>query len=137
MSFEVTINGNTHQIYIDVAEHNVHLCNEKFFTKRWKIIGEDHEFEVEADKFFGWLLPHIGRPYGYMTLVGHALKKLKLFKQNPFADGTKTVVCNEFALMFLNDLLKAKIDTENLDLVASEKAIEEIKQLIKKAKNIV
>lgn len=125
MSF-VSIHGN--RIYIDVAEHNFHLSHKNHFDNRWRVVGFDHVFEVDRDKFEMWLEPKLGRIYGYWTLLGHAFKKVFHLKKNPFGDGQKSFICNEIALQFLNDFFNAGIDTENLDLVQSEKIIDEIKK---------
>lgn len=124
MSF-VTDNGN--RIFIDTAEHNVHLTHEKYFNKRWNIVGEDHVFEVDEKEFWIWFEPFIGRPYGYLNLIGHAFKKILQLKKNPLGDGAKSVVCNEIALLFVNRFFGTNFDTENYDLMETEKALLKLK----------
>ena len=73
-----------------------------------------------------WFM-HEGKSYGFIQIVGLALKLLNIVKNNPFGQGAKRLICNELVILFLNEFgYTCIIDTDSLDLNDTEEILNKV-----------
>lgn len=109
---------------LHAAGSSVHLTEYSQFIDDKNIVIEEFDIALPdiatLKKIIKFSLSQNGKPYGALQLIGMAwarfLKGLagKSF-QNPFHDGTKTMVCSEFVAYILN-ILGFEIDMKHAEI---------------------
>lgn len=90
---EVIFHANNFRVNIEAPEIFYKHYEVKSIAVR-KIMVED---------MMTYLFSHVGKSYGYLTLIGIALSRIFKIK-NPWRDKSKSFICSELAMHFLQKI---------------------------------
>ena len=115
-------------VYYDSTGSGVRKRTATSFSKSHSIT---RTFEIpKLVTYVDWLdfwTKHEGKSYGFIQVIGLALKVWNIIKNNPFGKGAKRIICNELIILFLNEFDYTNIsDTDSLDLNDTEEILKKV-----------
>ena len=117
------ISDSGNKLFFDSTNKNISLYHVNEFKKKYRVVGEDHCFNVDKFRFMNWMENKLGKKYPKLELFGMLLKKIGLFSYNPFQN-RETFLCNELVLDFVYDFFNPITKDYDLDLIETDKIIE-------------
>jgi hypothetical protein len=89
----------------------VNIETPKIFNKGHKIL-KVKVIECSKITFLKYFLEHAGKQYGYFTIIGMGIQRLFNTK-NYLKDDSKTFVCSEFVIRFLQKIIGMNLGLDN------------------------
>lgn len=96
----IAVEGKT---VIDITSKGMGIRDILDFSCDYVATEDDIKIHIDStpEEFMNWIKIYADRPYGFMQLVGLALKVLNVTKFNPFGKEDDRLICSELIILLL------------------------------------